>query len=569
MNSNQRRLKLLVAEDAELLREVLCAQLRRLGHEAIAAENGEQAVTRYIETSPDVVLMDWVMPIMDGIAATRAIRALPGARWTPIIMLSAHGEEKEFVNALMNGCDDYLIKPIKLPMLEAKIHALQRIAEMHNEIERSQRELQHFYAKAEEELALARHIMGQLVQRKDESEASSNVPDTRWSQAASSVSGDITLTSTAENGVTYTMLADATGHGLAAAITLIPVVDVFYAMTTKGFSVASIVEEMNRQVRTYCPIERFVALTLVGVNVHESIIEVWNGGIPPLLLLDSQGKLLRRFQSRYPPLGVLKDTVFRSASEFFHYDAPLQLIAFSDGLPEAGDGEHFGYERILAALSAAPPAQRLHAVQQALRDFLGDAKHHDDISLVLIECLLPSMMRDRSNPVVGHSAPLVQSDWSLQTTLSAQQIKTIDLVPMMVNWAQAMGLAREHSSTFFLVVTELFTNAVEHGLLELSSEIKLETNGFERFIELRQQRLQALSEGQIHISLLSRDTAEGTVVSIHIHDSGKGFAAPPNDATDLSNNNTPSGRGIALVRQFCRTLEYRGCGNEVYAELVC
>lgn len=569
MQNHQRRLKLLVVDDAELVREVLCEQLRLLGHEAVEAENGRQAVARFIESTPDVVLMDWLMPVMDGIAATRAIRALPGARWVPIIMLTANVSESEFVEALKNGCDDYLPKPIKLAVLDAKIHALQRIAEMHNEIECSQRELQSFYAQAEAELNLARHIMARLVRRDEGGDAVSVAADTRWSQAASSVSGDIILVFTAESGIIYTMLADATGHGLAAAITLIPIVNVFYAMTAKGFSVATIVEEMNRQVRTYCPVERFVALVLVAVDVRESTIEVWNGGIPPPLLLDVNGNEVRRFQSRHLPLGIIGEGAFKSEPEFFHYAVPLQLVAFSDGLLEAGDPEHFGIERILIALRAAPPAGRLRTVQHALRDFLGDAKHHDDISLVLIDCPLPNMARERGSPVARHFASPVQDDWSLQTTLSAQQLKTIDFVPMIVNWAHAMGLGREHSSTFFLVVTELFVNALEHGLLELSSRIKLDANGFEHFMALRRERLQALTEGQIQVALLSRETVDGTVVSVHIRDSGKGFVAQQSDADSLSSNQSPAGRGIALVKTFCRTLEYRGCGNEVYAELLC
>lgn len=569
MSLSQNALTLLVVDDAELVREVLCEQLRLLGHKAVAAENGEQALAKFVEVAPDLVLMDWMMPVMDGIAATRAIRSLPDAGWVPIIMLSAHGEENEIVNALQNGCDDYLIKPIKLPVLEAKIHALQRIAAMHHEIERSQRELQHFYAQADEELKLARHIMGRLVRRKEDDDSEHSATSLQWSQPASSVSGDIILTTSAENGITYTMLADATGHGLAAAITLIPIVNVFYAMTSKGFSIATIVEEMNRQVRTYCPIERFVALTLIGINVHESIIEVWNGGIPPLMLIDVHGNSVRSFKSRYLPLGVLAENAFKGEPEFFHYAEPLQLIAFSDGLIEAGDGEVFGIERVREALSAVPPALRLQSVQRALREFLGDAKHHDDISLALIECPLPNSLIERSDNVVRTQVSSIQSDWSLQTSLSAQQLQNIDFIPMLVNWAQAMGLAREHSSIFFLVVTELFANALEHGLLELSSRVKLESNGFERFMEQRQQRLHELTEGQIQIALSSRNTEMGTVIGIHIRDSGKGFPAELIDLAGLDDNKTPSGRGIALVKKFCRKVEYRGCGNEVYAELVC
>ena len=563
MSISQRRLKLLVVDDAPLLREVLCEQLRLLGHEPVAAENGEEAITRFVEAAPDVVLMDLVMPVMDGIAATRAIRTLPGARWVPIIMLSAQSEESEFINALKNGCDDYLVKPIKLPVLAAKILALQRIAEMHNEIENSRRQLQHFYALAEDELNLAQHIMGRLVTRGGNREIAAS-----WSEAASKVSGDIILSAATEGGVTYTMLADATGHGLAAAITLIPVVNVFYAMAAKGFSVASIVEEMNRQVRTYCPIERFVALALVAIDAGQAVIEIWNGGIPPLLLIDAHGDEVRCFQSRHPPLGIIGDNSFKSDCEFFHYDTSPQLVMFSDGLLEAGVDEHFGLERIRAILRTAAPEQRLHAMQRAVREFLGSAKQHDDISLVLVECPVRGILQSTATVSSSHTVSRFQSDWSLQTTLSAQQLKSIDFVPMVVNWAQAMGLSKEHSGAFFLVVTELFVNALEHGVLNLSSAVKLEPNGFERFIELRQQRLQALDDGQIMLGMHYRREAGQNFIAIQVCDSGQGFSQSVQPDA-LHENQTPSGRGIALVKKFCRVLEYRGNGNEVYAELVC
>jgi two-component sensor histidine kinase len=92
----------------------------------------------------------------------------------------------------------------------------------------------------------------------------------------------------------------------------------------------------------------------------------------------------------------------------------------------------------------------------------------------------------------------------LQTTLSAAQLKEIDFVPMVVNWAHAMGLSKSGGGTFFLVVTELFINALEHGVLGLSSSLKEGADGFERYIEARQQRLQNLQKGQISFALSYR-----------------------------------------------------------------
>lgn len=568
LNTLQSRLKVLVVDDNELQREVLCEQVRLLGHLVCVGENGEQAIKGVLEENPDVILMDMMMPVMNGIEATKAIRMLPDALWTPIIMLSAYADEHEFIDALKSGCDDYLVKPIKLSVLEAKIFALQRIAAMHRELERSQRALQQFNEQAEQEFDLARYIMTRLVRSKATYDRDKPIPIEGWLQSASQLSGDLVLYAPTEKGH-IVLIADATGHGLGAAITLIPVVNVFYAMTAKGFGVATIVEEMNRQVRTVCPIERFVAIALVSVDIREHAVEVWNGGVPPLVLLDERGNMVRQFASRRLPLGILGEAEFKNTPEYYHFDESLQLIAFTDGLPEAGEPEAFGVERIHTTLCAAAPKQRLAAIKQAFADFIGDGKHHDDITVVIIECpLMRNEVATSNSTAVRAAEPQAESEWNLSLSLSAQQLKTIDLVPMIINWAQAMGLARERASIFFLVVTELFINALEHGLLELSSSIKLEENGFERFMEIRQQRLLALTKGQIHISIFSHRSDDGMVLSIQLRDSGKGFVDTSGD-DNLVNNKKPSGRGIALVKKFCRTLEYRGCGNEVYAELLC
>ena len=562
---SERRLKILIVDDVALNRQILSAQLQHLGHESFEAEDGHDALVRFLELAPDIVLMDLAMPLMDGIEAVRIIRTLPNARWVPIIMLTGHRDEAEFISALEAGCDDYLSKPIKLSILEAKINALQRIAEMQQEIEKQRRELQSFYAQAEEELSLTQHIMTRLVHR----ELINVPPIATWSEAAKGASGDVIVAVSAESGLRYAMLADATGHGLAAAVTLIPVTNVFYAMTAKGFNVGSIVEEMNRQVRSYCPVERFVALVLVAVNPQSNIIEVWNGGIPPLLALDVDGREVRRFKSRHLPLGIVGEGVFKSETEFLRYDAPLQLAIFSDGLIEAGADEQFGLERVIETLAKTPPAERLVALQDELQNFLGATKPHDDISLALFEC--PASMTLQGVAALHEPLPSsgVQSDWQLQTTLSAAQLKEIDFVPMVVNWAQAMGLSKSSGGTFFLVITELFMNALEHGVLGLSSSLKEGADGFEHYVEARQQRLQGLQKGQITFALSYRNENGQGVIRIQVQDSGAGFNYRAMGDDGLTASKRLSGRGIALIRRFCRSVEYRDAGNKVYAELLC
>lgn len=562
---SQRQLLVLVADDAGYLRALLSEFIGMLGHRVVEAKDGIEAISQFEAYQPDLVLMDMIMPNMDGIAATAEIRKLCGERWVPIIMISADDDQDNLVRSLNMGCDDYLTKPINLQILAAKILAFQRVADMQREMDRQREELRGYRAYAEEELSLTEHIMTRQVRRGDRDNPNLHV----WAEAVQGASGDIVLSLQSDNGFQYLMLADATGHGLAAAVTLIPVTNVFYAMAAKGFGVASIVEEMNRLVRAFCPVERFVALTLVAVKPQSDLIEVWNGGNPPVFVLDAEGRVARIFRSRHLPLGILDQKDFASNTEFLHYDRDLQLALFSDGLIEAGATEQYGEQRLQQVLSASAPEQRLERLRADFFQFLGAHKPHDDVSFTLLDCprVVVGVADEQIEP--QRLAKLGSRDWQLDALLSAEQLKVVDLVPMVVEWAHKMGLSRERGGSFFTVVTELFVNALDHGVLDLPSDLKQGADGFERYFELRQERLQNLVNGEIHLQIEQCLSEGEDVISIRLRDSGAGFEHHLPLADDpLAANAARSGRGIALVRKLCRHLSYNSIGNEVYAELV-
>jgi CheY-like chemotaxis protein len=555
-------LRVLVADDAPELRVLLREVITVLGHEVIEAATGREAVEQFKSHQPNIVLIDMVMPDLDGLAATAEIRALSGERWVPIIMISADDDETKLVRALKAGCDDYLLKPVNPQILAAKIHAFQRVADMQSEMDRQREELRGYRDYAEEELSLTEHIMKRLVWRDETPRPHLQV----WSEAARGASGDIVLSTQSENGVTYLMLADATGHGLSAAVTLIPVTNVFYAMAAKGFNVSTIVEEMNRQVRSFCPVERFVALTLIAVRPQADVIEVWNGGTPPVMVLDTAGAIVRTFKSRHLPLGILDANRFSPATEFLRYDQDLQLALFSDGLTEAGRGAQYGIERVRTILASTPMTQRLATLKADFYAFLGNEKPHDDVTFTLLDCPLEAIgATDEHCEWPRHT--IFGSNWHLDALLSAAQLKHVDVVPMVAEWSHKMGLSRDVGGNFFIVLTELFLNSLDHGILDLPSSIKDQDDGFERYFQLRQERLDNLAEAEIHIVVKQEQIDGEHLVTIRLRDSGAGFAVDIHRDTALEASSARSGRGIGLVRKLCRRLEYMGSGNEVYAEI--
>ena len=115
--------KILVVEDNEMNRDMLSRRLERRGYEVVIAVDGQEGVAQARAQTPDLILMDMSLPVIDGWEATRQLKAAPETRSIPIIALTAHAMAGDHERAIEAGCDDYDIKPIELPRLLGKFEA--------------------------------------------------------------------------------------------------------------------------------------------------------------------------------------------------------------------------------------------------------------------------------------------------------------------------------------------------------------------------------------------------------------------------------------------------------------
>src|SRR6202049_3212117 len=120
--------RILVVEDEEALTTLLRYNLDAEGYDVETVGRGDDADTRLKERVPDLIVLDWMLPGLSGIELCRRLRGRPEARALPIIMLTARGEESEWVRGLATGADDYIVKPFSVPELLARIRALLRRA---------------------------------------------------------------------------------------------------------------------------------------------------------------------------------------------------------------------------------------------------------------------------------------------------------------------------------------------------------------------------------------------------------------------------------------------------------
>ena len=116
--------KILLVEDNEMNRDMLSRRLMRNGYEVLLAVDGEQAVSVATADTPDLILMDMSLPVIDGWEATRRIKSAAATAHIPVIALTAHAMAGDREKAIAAGCDDYDTKPIELARLLGKIEAL-------------------------------------------------------------------------------------------------------------------------------------------------------------------------------------------------------------------------------------------------------------------------------------------------------------------------------------------------------------------------------------------------------------------------------------------------------------
>ena len=554
-------LTILIAEDSAADRMLLSSIVRRQGHQVLTAANGAEAVEVFRLQCPQLVLMDAMMPVMDGFEAARQIKALAGETLVPIIFLTSLSESEALARCLEVGGDDFLAKPYNQVILSAKIKAMDRLRRLQATVlqQRDQIARHHEYLLNEQRVAKA-------VFDKVAHSGCLNAPNIRYLQSPYALfNGDLLLAAFTPAGDMHVLLGDFTGHGLPAAVGAMPLAEVFYGMTAKGYGLAETLREMNAKLKRILPVDMFCCATLLCLSVQRRSVEVWNGGMPDGYLHSMATGERTPLTARHLPLGVLNSQAFDDRTEVFPMALGDRVFLLSDGVIDTCDANEqlFGVQRLqeVFALNRQPDAL-FEEIERALRDFGGEAR--DDVSMVEISLLEPA----RLNPPAvvysdsGQSCPL---DWSVSFEFRAATLKRFNPLPYLLQLLLEVHGLRAQSGALYSVLAELYSNALEHGVLGLDSGLKRDASGFTRYYQQRNVRLDELQDGFVRVHLQVTPEGEGGCLAICVEDSGKGFDVErvlerPLDPVRLS------GRGISLIRQLGRNASWSDDGRSARVE---
>lgn len=565
-------MKVLLVEDRAADAAQISAIFRQLGHDVVAVGNGETALDYYVKQRPDLVVTGAFVAGIDGFALTRTVRELAAPRWQPVIFVSGECDEELQARALEVGGDAFFVKPVSVVALAARLQEIGRLLTMQRDAGVRLAQLDRYLAAEEEDLRIARHLIEHQLAG-DSQRPFADPAVQHWHLPCAGLGGDMFSFCRAPNGALHVMLADASGSGLAAYVSLLPIIAPFYRMTEKGFPLSTIVRELNLKVRQALPTNRAVAAQLAVVDTREGIVSLWNGGMPIAFILDGFGHHFREFVQAHPPLGVLEDPVFDDRVEQHVFMRGEQLVMVSDGLLEAvgPGGERFGEQGLADVLVGQPRSQRLAEASAALGIHLDGRAPDDDLSLVLIDCEKeaaspltppPRMPRERH-----------PGNWRFSLDLGASELGRFDVVPLLLNIADQFKATHEHGGELFVILSELFNNALDHGILHLDSRLKLSPDGMEAWLQLRGERLMALSTGEIKLSVEQLIESGRAWLRIRCRDSGPGFdvravlhatrSQVSGAVSDGMPGILPFGRGLALVQHMAHGLDFNEAGNEV------
>jgi DNA-binding response OmpR family regulator len=550
--------RILVIDDDEMLNLLLCQFLNSRGFHTLAASSIASAVEILrSDGAIDLLIVDYQLDDGVGIDLLTPEMTASYLSEAPTIMISKESGAEFLEKCFIGGVSDYLIKPINFPLLALKVQTLVKSINMQRLIRQQKDALENFKAEAKREEHIAKFIYEYLLRQNSYNYQGVEV----WLKSFSAFSGDMTLVKKSPEGNLYFMLADATGHGLAAAITILPVVSIFNTMVDKGFRIQKLVSEINRKLVMDTPADRFVAAIVIEINPFRKSLSIWNGGMPAVLWVN-QGRIMHQFRSNHMALGIMSPKMFDASVTTIDLPQEGFLFAHSDGLSEQENplSECFSLERIYHAIIAQPDAL-LTELAQRLMSFAGTDNYNDDVSACVIRpALVLSDLTNLSAPA-QKTLSTIQDSFAWSIKLGGRQLENCDIPPLCNHFLDQLGLDQYLCQKIFVVLTELVSNAIDYGVLGLSRDIKYGPNGHINYFYEREVRLKKLTKADfIKISIEAFPESNSCCLDIEVENSGVGYSETE-FVSPTSNLDT------ALIHELCESVEIIAPGNKIRASI--
>ncbi|MEJ2214168.1 MAG: SpoIIE family protein phosphatase [Gammaproteobacteria bacterium] len=493
---------MLATSQAQLANDMM----RFLGAEGLVIQHitsAEQGMEVFHPENFELLIID-VDLNGDGLMMGHRLKFKMKEHFVPLLFITSHSDEISLASCFEAGGDDLVTIPYSDTMLFSRINSLLKMGGSYHQQYRERKELAYYHNVMQSEQKLAKSIFNSIVHQDY-----LDRENIRYTLSPMSIfNGDMLLSAMTPNGHEYILLGDFTGHGLTASIGTLPVSEIFYSMTAKGFTLTSIISEINRRLKKLLPLEMFMATYAIDVNRYDKVISVWGGGIPDLLLKRFRDNQMESISAKNLPLGIIDSQDLELTMQVIPVDEGDRFYIYTDGVVETEnhDGKLFGTQALRDVISSAGRDDNIYqAIMDNLEQFRDGYEQSDDITLLEYAFVSTDL----------------QNYFDNDKTLPVRSLKKMD------------------------------------------PSLRKQNNGILKYNQIKKDRLEALGEGFIHIEMGNQISSETSgKLFIVIEDSGKGF-----DYNKLKDDIfADKHRGLGLVNQFADKVQFEAPGNKVRIE---
>lgn len=543
----------LILEDDTSTQLIVSKSLAAQGIETVIASTIAEAVSLIEEHEIALFLLDVNLPDGDSTGLVKELRESHPI--VPIIIMTGDFEQSRVAEFFDLGVRDFVSKPVHPILLASRVRGFINNYANEKALYEANMVYQRIADEKEQEEELAHYVYNHILK----------VHTTKLDgldvviRSSGRFCGDMLLSAKAPNGNLIVMLADATGHGMAAALTIYPMVSTFSAMVHKGLSLGAILKELSSKHNQCIPQTRFVAAILIEIAPKDNILRVWNGGMPAVLMFDQSGEV-KQVTSKNVAIGILPEDLVCTKMESFELNQINKLALFSDGLIEnkAIDGRNIpfseGYELITEHIDSP---QELLSMMHGYEQFAEDSSDHDDMTLAVLDITRLKQELMQEEPQDVH----YPGSFSFNFELLGAALNNEKFAFSLSDLLGTYGFNKAFCQSVFTVVTELFVNAVDHGIFNIPSYLKEED--FIAYLSIREQKQADVPENAKVVVNVNWDEPSKTML-IALGDSGDGYSQEDLQVTD---DDTAYGRGLKLIQSLCQSFTYDQNTNTTHVTL--
>jgi sigma-B regulation protein RsbU (phosphoserine phosphatase) len=376
--------KILVVDDTPSNIQSLAATLKPAGYQVLVATNGQQALDVMAKVRPDLILLDIMMPVMDGFEACAAIKA--NAEWhdIPIIFLTAKTETADLVKGFDLGAVDYVSKPFNAHELMARVHTHLTVDRLRTSVSEKNAALEKAQQQMSAELDLARAMQVAILPSRFP--AAPGCDGSARMLPATTMGGDFYDFIELPGGRIGLVMADVSGKGVPAAFFMAVARTNLNALAATASGPADCLQRTNDVLLTQNPMDLFVTVFYAVFDPATGVLEYANGGHNPPLIRRANGTVDMLTSAAGLVLGMFPAAYEQATAQLEPGDT---LVLYTDGVTEAFNVDVQMYEearlieRVVADGGGGAPAL-VASIFNSVIGFSGAAPQSDDITVAVL-----------------------------------------------------------------------------------------------------------------------------------------------------------------------------------------